>query len=67
MTDHAIHRNLLNAAKLLLAAFEARCRSTPHGMRAEDWIQVTRTMRAIEESKNALELGSRARKAIHEI
>lgn len=62
MTDHTCHRNLLSAAKLLLLQFEARCRSSPHGVRMEDWAHIVRTERAIADSKNALEIAGNSRK-----
>lgn len=67
MTDHTCHRNLLSAAKLLLLQFEARCRSSPHGVRIEDWAHIVRTERAIAESKAVLEIAGNSRKAVNRI
>jgi len=61
------HRQLLDAAKLLLFRFEEKCEMYHHGPLHDDWPHITRCLRAIAESKEALEIGSSARRGIHEL
>lgn len=61
MTGLREHRQLLNAAKMLLHAFEMKCERYHRGPLQEDWPHISRTLRAIKASKEALEIGSEAR------
>lgn len=61
------HRQLLAAAKALLNRLEQRGRNTFAPMTEADWRVIVAANYAIAESRDALEIGTSARKAVNRI
>jgi len=54
MNQHAAHRQLLDAAKLLLQRFERNAEVYRGGPALDDWPFILRTLKAIDQSREAL-------------